>query len=492
MKKWYCSLVFAFPSLLCAQKTAQDISTDISTHEVQAHIEFLASDEMRGRDTGSPELEIAANYIASVFKRNGLKGGINSTFFQHVPVQRVTPPINAEVTIDKQSFALRQDVLVYGGGNASLSGEFVYVGYGTAEDFEKTNTKGKIVVSLLGSQSTKSVQAAYLTDSPVKNTLAQKHGAIALIEIIAMPGVTFEGLSNFLNRERVVLKQENEKPMLPHLWLRNITDLPIMAAIKENKKTRGNLRVNGIATHKLTARNVIGMVEGKDPLLKKEIMVITAHYDHVGVGKKNAEGDSIFNGARDNALGTAALLSAAKYFGKNPAPRTILFIAFTAEEKGLLGSKWYTDHPVAALRETVFNLNADGGGYNDKTIVTINGMEYTTTEEELVKACQPFGLKAIIDPVPQYNLYAGSDNYSFATKGVPAINFAPGFRAFDEEIMKYYHQQPDHAETLDFEYVANYARSFVYAAVLFSERAKAPQWKPGVPFEEQAKQLQAK
>src|SRR5690606_38576112 len=119
-----------------------------------------------------------------------------------------------------------------------------------------------------------------------------------------------------------------------------------LRTIKEKGEAPYALSIQGATPQKLSTRNVVGFLEGSDPKLKNEILVLSAHYDHIGTGKKNAEGDSIFNGARDNALGTTALLAAARYLGQNRPARSVLFIAFTAEEKGLLGSKWYTDHPI--------------------------------------------------------------------------------------------------------------------------------------------------
>ena len=119
---------------------------------------------------------------------------------------------------------------------------------------------------------------------------------------------------------------------------------------------------------------------GTDPTLKNEWIVISAHYDHVGV-KKNATPDSIFNGARDNAIGTVALLQAAKFFGKNRPKRSILFLAVTGEEKGLLGSEWYSNHPLIPLKQTVLNYNCDGAGYNDKSIATQIDFNRTTVDD---------------------------------------------------------------------------------------------------------------
>ena len=482
MKYLLSSLPILFSVLVSAQTDhTKKISELISSTYVKANVEFLAADEMKGRDSGSPELEIAATYIATRFSLSGLTHAPSqNSFYQAVPLVRTPPPSEISLTMGNETFTLKKDVLLFTGTDANLKGNVVFAGYGTAQDFEKTNVNGKVALCLIGHPGDTVLTRAFQETAFHKNAEAKKRGAVALIEIVALPGVTFEALRNYFMQQRITL-QEGGEP-IPHILLRNIIDSNILRTIKEKSAAPYALSIQGATPQKLSTRNVVGFLEGSDPKLKNEILVLSAHYDHIGIGKKNAEGDSIFNGARDNALGTTALLAAARYLGQNRPARSVLFIAFTAEEKGLLGSKWYTDHPILPLKETVFNLNADGGGYNDKSIVTINGLEYTQTEELLTRACAAFGLKAAADPVPQFNLYAGSDNYRFATAGIPAVNFAPGIKAFDEEIMKYYHQLPDHASSLDFDYVTRYVRSFVHAAMLISSAKSVPQWKPNSPF----------
>jgi Zn-dependent M28 family amino/carboxypeptidase len=147
---------------------------------------------------------------------------------------------------------------------------------------------------------------------------------------------------------------------------------------------------------------------------------------------------------------------------------------------------------VVPLNKTVFNFNCDGAGYNDVTMATIIGMERTTAEADLAKACQAFGLKAAVDPVPEQNLFERSDNYNFAVKGVPAITFAPGTKAFDADLMKYYHQPADEVGSLDFDYLVKYFRAYVYANILLANNPAAPTWKAGDKFEAESKKLYGK
>lgn len=239
----------------------------------------------------------------------------------------------------------------------------------------------------------------------------------------------------------------------------------------------------------VASQNVIGMVGGTDPDLKDEYILLSAHYDHLGVGPATADGDSIYNGARDNAIGVATIMAAGKYFANHPPKRSIIIAAWTAEELGLIGSRWFAEHPAVPLDQIVFNLNIDGAGYNDTTKVTVVGLERTTAEPMLESASEAFGLKAIPSPVPELNLFNRSDNVHFARNGIPAPTFSPGFTAFDEDIQRYYHQATDESETINFEYVTNYVRAYILSAQKIANAEKAPFWVPGDEYEAVGKRL---
>jgi Zn-dependent M28 family amino/carboxypeptidase len=227
--------------------------------------------------------------------------------------------------------------------------------------------------------------------------------------------------------------------------------------------------------------------------LKEEFVLLSAHYDHIGMKATPNSNDSIYNGARDNAMGTTAVLCAARVFSEAPPKRSLLLLACTGEEVGLLGSRYYAEHPLVPLNKTVFNLNIDGAGYNDTSIVTVIGLERTTAERDILDACKPFGLTAIQDPAPEQNLFDRSDNVSFARKGIPAPTFSPGFRAFDDAINKFYHQVADQAdEQFDFAYFHRFFKAFIHAARRIADNPSSPQWKSGDKYESIGKKLYGK
>ncbi len=247
------------------------------------------------------------------------------------------------------------------------------------------------------------------------------------------------------------------------------------------------ITIEGKNNLSISVPNVVGYIEGTDPTMKSEYVMISAHLDHVGVSK--ADGDSIWNGARDNGIGIANMLTAAEYLSKNPPKRSVAFLACNAEEKGLLGSRWYADHPVFPLEKTVFDLNTDTGGYNDVTKVTVVGFNRTSVTPLFVKSAQAFGLTAIDDPLPEENYYDRSDNVSFAAKGVPSVSYDPGYTEMNEEITKYYHQPADEPNTLDYEYLTKYSKSFIYAVWLIGNRTEEIFWEAGDKYEEAGKAL---
>ncbi len=489
----YHSLIFllliAF-GVSAQKKVIQNVEQSVTPLETEAHLTFLAADEMRGRDTGSPEIDIAANYITAQLKILGAKSvKSDPNYFQEVLLEKITPPSQMEFTIGSDVFKMKDDILFLAGGSAAIEKEIVFVGYGTSTDFEKMNVKDKIVVAFAGNDSTTNAVQALFSESPAKSKIAAAHGASALIEIMSLPGLPWPSMVNFLSAPRMAIKKE-DRNSLPHLYMKK-SEVASIVSLLETKKTTGKLKVEAFAPTQVVAKNVAAVIEGKDAELKNEWIIISAHYDHIGV-KKNAGLDSIFNGARDNGIGVVALLHAAKFFGKNRPKRSVLFLALTGEEKGLLGSRWYADHPLVPLKQTVFNFNCDGAGYNDKTIVTLVDLNRTSVDELLKKACQSFGLGLVGDPAPAQNLYERSDNLNFAIKGIPAVNIAPGVKAFDQELLKYYHKAADEVSSLDMNYVVKFHRSFVYGAYLIANAAERPVWKKGDKFEEAGKKLYAK
>lgn len=470
----------------------EKIESEINQAELEKHIRFLASDEMQGRETGSPELAIAARYIAEFFRAHGIEpveGQDN--YFQEVPLRITSAPEEGSLEIGKNSYSLKDDFLLLAGKNTQLSAPLLYLKHGSEEEIQEADVKGKIVVVKAGMPGESSPQA-WFSSARKKRELLSEKGAEAVVELYNNPQLPWRILVNYLGGAQWKLQEASETDeLIPHLWLQDPNNSKLKQ-IAEMKKANASISIKGKMDEAVKSQNVLGVIEGTDPELKNEYLLLSAHYDHVGVKRGTNDADTIFNGARDNALGTASVMMAAKYLAENPPKRSVLIAAWTAEEKGLLGSSWYAENPLVPLEQTVYNLNIDGAGYNDTTKVTVIGLERTAAEQDLIMAAQTFGLEAIQDPVPEQNLFDRSDNVSFAKKGIPAPTFSPGVTAFDAELMKYYHQVTDNPETLNYHYITNYARAYTLAAEKIANAEEAPFWEEGDKYEAAGKSLYQK
>jgi hypothetical protein len=486
-------IVFVFLSVISISTQGQvspteEINKLIQRNEAEAHLSFLAADEMRGRDTGSPELQIAANYIRTQFKINNIKPAPGtSDYFQFVDLLKSTPPNAGELMLDRTSFKLKDNMLVIEGGALDWNGEFVYVGYGSTNDLEKKNIKGKMVLALAGSKDTDNINKIFGV-SRDKFATVKKLGGAGLVEILALPQVPWPALVNYFNQDH--WSTGTGELSQPFIWLKP-ADLKSLN-LKENQIIKGSLKIQAAKPQAFKGKNVAGFIEGTDANMKDQFVVMTAHYDHVGVQGQQNEQDSIFNGARDNATGTVALIQAAKYFSKFPPKRSILFIAVTSEEKGLLGSSWYVKHPLVPLKSHVLNINCDGVGYNDKTRITSISLGRTNLDDLIVSAAKAYGLTVGGDPDPREGFYERSDQVSFAKEGIPAIKMQPGLAQMDQSIWDYYHRPADEVGSLDLDYITTFYRTFVHAVQIIVNDPRTPQWSKGDKFEEAAEKLYGK
>ncbi len=214
----------------------------------------------------------------------------------------------------------------------------------------------------------------------------------------------------------------------------------------------------------IISKNVIGYIEGKNSRMKNEFVLLCAHYDHLGTGslKGSTDTDIIFNGARDNGMGTVALICASKAFAIKPTARSLVFIAFTGEEEGCLGSQYFVENPLLSLDKIVFVLNNDGGGFNDTNLIRIAGLERYSLKKIIIEAVDKYKLSVLPYPSELQYLYELSDNMPFARKGVPAITVSPGFGKIDDEILKYIHTVKDEADdTFNYSYLLKFTRAYI-------------------------------
>ena len=483
MKKIILFLIASFGVNKATFAQKQDIEKRFDSKVASSQFTYLASDALMGRDPIRPEMKLAYGFIAQELQKAGAKPipGANG-FFQDIPFTLSSPPSKGNVQIGTKSFAQGKNLLVLDGRSFSGNFELVDVGFGSVEEFAGKDLKGKIVVTNVGAPNKFSPNQLF-SEGRAKAVRAKEAGAVALIERFNVPSVPWQLVSGFLNRSQMGLDM-GEVSNLPYMWVEDLKNELIGTNL-----VKAQVAVEGKITTKIDGKNVMAWIEGTDSKLKNEFILLSAHYDHVGVGTPDAEGDSIFNGARDNAVGSVAVLNAARYFAKNPPKRSILFALWTAEEKGLLGSAYFANNPLIPLNQIIYNLNIDNAGYNDTSIITVIGLGRTSADFLINEAVAEFGLTAKADPSPEQGLYDRSDNVNFARKGIPAPSFTLGFTAFDDEINKYYHKAADEVESFDLNYAQLYWKSYILSAQKIANWTQKPQWVAGDKYEEVSKKL---
>ncbi len=497
-------LAVAFSGLLAQNAELSTLPEyHIPKSEVETHLRFLASDELQGRYTGSPGNNIAARYIAANLNALGFEPapGADEGFFQYMYFEKTTAPAKSTLSLHKDDFVYKEDYILMRGEALDVDSRAVFAGYGWVDeenghdDYADLDVAGKVVFVISGTPESQAPQESFRAISE-KMRIAQEKGAAALFEIYRINFPWPMARSYFGGSNMSLAEDESDEASanpMPFGWIKDISDTDVYQRLRDGKKVKVSFSNSGFQKERMRSQNVVGVLEGSDPALKDEYVVISAHYDHVGVGKQGGqpytEQDSIFNGARDDAMGVSTILTAARVFAQERPRRSILFAAFTGEELGLLGSEYFTQHPLIPLDQIVFNANNDTPGYSDTTIISIFGYGRTGTDLQVEKGLASFGLKVFGDPAPEQNLYDRSDNVSFAKFGIPALTFSPGFTSFDEEINKYYHQAIDNPDSINFDYLQRYAKAYTYTVRLIADSDKRPFWVEGDKYESAGKKL---
>ncbi len=496
----FCLLFLCVGVPVFGQQTLVDTTMPefyLSQEQLAGEMHFLASDYLAGRRTGSVGNEIAAEYIAAQLRGAGFQPIDSQSYFQEVPLKVVSAPKAGSLLVGKMNFTSGDNLLYMRGPAAQVNAKVVFANFGWVNeasgynDYADLDVTGKIVVTRTGTPDDQTMQGVFAGLSK-KAEMAAAAGAVAIFEIYSLP-FPWATAKGRLGGERMSLDDGTEAAKIPYGWISVEEDFLPALRKKRRKGLPGSAASSGMQVERLTSRNVGGILPGSDPQLKDEYMLVTAHFDHVGVGAQGggaySPADSIFNGARDNAFGTISLLATARAFGEEPPLRSVIALAVTGEEMGLLGSKYFADNPLVPLKDIIFNFNTDGAGYNDTTAISLIGANRTGIDDEVAAGAGAFGLSVISDPAPEQGLYDRSDNVSFSAKGVPSLTFSPGMTDFDDELMRYYHQVGDNPETIDMSYLKLYCQSFALAARLIANKAERPYWMPGDKYEEAGREL---
>jgi len=437
---------------------------------VLAHTKALSSDEFEGRLPGTKGERLTVAYLVDQFKKAGLKpGNTDGTYIQKVPLVGITPdpaPLIVKKGREEQTAKWRDDVVAWTrhvAPTASIAdSELVFVGYGAVapefnwDDYKGMDVKGKTLVMLVSDPPVPDPSNPSELDAKVfggkamtyygrwtyKFDIGAEKGAagVLLIHETGPAGYPYQVVQDGFTGERFNLAtpDKNMNKMSIEAWVsmeegrkllqmggQDFDKLKQLAATRDFKPVPLGITASMTLRNKLRtldSQNVVAKLEGADPARKDEYVVYTAHWDHFG---RRDEG--IFHGAQDDALGCASLIEVARAFTKLPSPprRSILFLAVTAEEQGLLGSEYYTVTPIYPLTKTVADINMDSWNVSGRTKdITLVGLGASDLDDYLSEAAAEQGRVVHGDAEPEKGFYYRSDHFNFAKQGVPAL--APG------------------------------------------------------------------
>jgi Peptidase family M28/PA domain len=517
---------------------ADEAMNTIRPEAIRADMRFLSDDALEGRGTGSRGYDIAAKFMATQFESLGLQpAGDNRSYFQNVPL-RLAKPDEAKTSLvlsrsgKDETLTFRKDYISRGDPvlpESSVEAPVVFVGDGVTapdqnyDDYQDIDAKGKIVALMAVAPNFESSLKAHYSSSEVKLRNAVAHGAVG---VILLDDPVFEGLYSFKEQVRDLSfpelrwldKQQRPNDYFPELKGNAFLSLEatkrffagsahsaeeVFAAMKAGKTMSFVMPIsakirNVTGLKDVAGRNVVAKLEGSDATLKNEYLVYSAHLDHLGIGEP-VKGDSIYNGALDNASGSAILLEVARAFSgmKTRPRRSILFLSVTGEEAGLLGSDYFAHYPTVGKTSVVANVNMDEDLmlWPLRDIVAF-GAEHSSLDAVVKKAAARLDLSESPDPNPEEVVFIRSDQYSFVKQGVPAIFPVAGFKSDDPKIkpadifknweLTRYHQPQDDMDQpgLDWDAAAKYTRFVFLCGWLITEDSQRPTWNKGDFFGE--------
>ena len=484
----FCSITILLDGCSSASNLEEQGLESITPKNIREYLTFLASDFLKGRGTPSPELDTAAAYISRHFMSSGLQP-INGSYFQKVKLGKVNLGDDNQLKIVKDgkeiAFKIKDEFVPFEmTANGSIDAAIIFAGYGITapeynyDDYKNIDFKGKIVFLLKhepGEEDSSSIfdgkKLTEYSEINEKVKTAIEHGAVGVListdllnhSLLTPRGFPWPSLSKIIPKDALpitlIINEFTKVPVVQvgeeviKLLFGSVEKLKqFQKEIDKNNSPKSFELVGYSASIKTStnieeriSNNVVGFLEGTDTQLKNEVIIIGAHYDHVGYKKNHNPGkDFIFNGADDNASGTAAIMELAKAFGQlNPKPkRSILFIAFLGEELGLLGSEAYVNNPLFPLDKTVAMINFDMVGRNNKDTLYIVGVTRSPDLSEInIKENEKIGFTLCYN---QEQFIGRSDQASFLKKNIPVLFYHTG-----EE--REYHKVTDEVKLIDFE-----------------------------------------
>ena len=529
-------LASLLPAITGAQTAAKPAGGPITATEIDGDLRFISSDLLEGRAPATRADRLTTEYIADQLRGAGIEPGVNGSYFQAVPIDVVkADPASIKVTASgKSTMSLRSpdDVVVFAGSaeeKSSASGEVVYVGYGASapeykwDDFKGMNLKGKILLVLVNDPPATAAEPklfggkamTYYGRWTYKYEEAERRGAAGVLivhttESASYPWHTVVG--SWSGEQRMLPRDASSEPPLGMRgWITDSAATALlkpagldMATLRKNAESRDFRPVSTGITIDFSARNsvrhlasanVVGVVRGHDSKLRNEYVALSAHWDHLGIGVP-VDGDSIYNGAVDNASGVASLLAIARAAAKLPATRrSLVFLFVTAEEAGLLGSQFYGEHPTVPATSIVADLNMDVVTVNGRVRdLNVMGDNKSTLGPMLASMIRPKGMRLSPDAHPEAGHFYRSDHFSLAKVGIPSISIGAGDdyvgkpKGFGEKanadyVAHRYHQPGDaYSPDFDLSGAAQISNIVLKFARTLANSPIAPSWNADAEF----------
>jgi Zn-dependent M28 family amino/carboxypeptidase len=515
----------------------------VLANDIMQHTKVLSSDEYEGRGPGTKGEELSVKYITEQYQRLGLKpGNPDGTYVQKVPLAGFAAQPTASFSAGGKKIDLEfpKDYVAVSRRFVPESkvenSDIVFVGYGVVapeygwDDYKGVDVRGKTIVMLINDPAVPDTTDATKLDPKMfkgnamtyygrwtyKYEIASEKGAAAAIIIheTGPAGYPYEVVSGSWSRENFDIQRpdKNMGRVAVESWItsdrakelftasgQDFDALKKAAVTKDFKPVTLNAKANfdiKNTLREINSNNVVGKLEGSEPNLKNEYVVYSAHWDHLGRDPK-LQGDQIFNGALDNASGIAALLEIAEAFTKLPTPpkRSILFLAVTAEEKGLLGAKYYATNPLYPLNKTAANINMDGVNQWGRTKdISMVGDDNSTLIDFLKEIASAQGRVVNPDAEPEKGFYYRSDHFEFAKQGVPALYTDAGQEYIgkdaayskqkrDEYTNNDYHKVSDQIKPdWDLSGAVEDVQMLTWIGYRVAQTEKLPEWKAGTEF----------
>ena len=515
-----------------SRETFYSAFNSISGESIREHLEILPHDSLEGRAVGTRGGDAAAKYISEIFLKYKLeKLTKENSYFQNIPMHGSIPLNSSELALiystDTLQFDFGQDYFLYRSGQQTFMPSFlpvVFVGYGIIapefdyNDYQSVDVEGKIVVYLDGEPYSTDEEyfdgdlPTIYSNPEYKRRIAFARGSAGTIQIQLDSYKSWEDVQKDFQFEdvtlaytvssnlNIIVNQEAAAKLFSgsQYSFTDVFDMHCNQRIKSfNLETK--VRFRGVFKEReFISPNVIGMIKGSDPDLKNTYLIVTAHYDHLGIGE-TVNGDSIYNGALDNAIGVSVLLELAKAFNslEIKPKRSIIFFATTGEEKGLLGSSYYTNNPLVPLYTTIANVNIDGiAMFRDFSSIVGIGSELSSLDKYLQNTADTYNLEVqnIPPQFKQVGAFNNSDQLSFAQAGIPSIIVLEGTKnltktedevleAFIEYFVHNYHSPFDDLnQDIDYKAAEKHAKILFDFCFRLADSNNVPEWKPGAPF----------